>query len=110
MASIKNTNRNKRKYSEKRRAKTERNRQRKKDRYELRAQIMAERSEKLLGQKVIIRTADGPQEGIVREIATDKSVLPSGIGNKSGRWYLIRFVEGELWRPRRRLKVLRNEA
>jgi hypothetical protein len=101
MAHIKNNNRSKRKYGEKRTAATKINKQRAIDRADLRTARLVERTRQLIGKNVTIRTPGGPLAGRVRDLITKPTDA-----KRKGSYLLIAGEDGETYaRARSRVKA-----
>lgn len=101
MGSVKNTNRSKRKYGDSRKSLTASNKTRKAERSHARADRLIARTQDLIGQRVKIRTKEGP------ELGTVESVIPRPEGAKrSGQYLRVVTTTNRFDRARSRAKIL----
>lgn len=99
MANAKNTNRRKRKYGT-REATTARNKERKRARHESHTSRLVERAQKLIGRKVVARTAEGPLQGKVREVLRPGDERYPSDRNRGGTYFVVSDIEGVVARSR----------
>lgn len=101
MGSVKNTNRSKRKYGDRRKSLTASNKTRKAAKSQSRTDRLVARTQDLIGQKVKIRTKDGP------ELGTVESIIPRPEGAKrSGQYLRVVTTTDRFDRARSRAKIL----
>lgn len=110
MASAKNSARRKRKYGENQKARTAKNKSSKLARAERHAAYLIQRTQGLVGKRVLVRTADGPFEGTVREVIPGKDVPfdPDTTARRTGQFLRVSDGPREAVVARRRVKVVRG--
>lgn len=112
MATSKNSNRHKRKYSEARKSATEKNRKRAADSAAKRTARLAARTQSLIGQHVEVRVKDHvkPMVGTVLEVL-DKNHehYPHSARRHTGKYLKVRTTIGDLVASRHRVKPLKDK-
>lgn len=103
MASLRNSERRKRKYGANQQARTERNRVSKKNANERHQVKLIERTQALVGKIVTVRTADGPVTGPVRGIES----APAGSLRTHGQFLRVGDGASSVVISRHRAKINR---
>lgn len=98
MASTKNSTRRKRKYGEGQKGRTVKNKAKRKDRAELRAETLIERTQSIVGRIVIARTEHGLVKGKVQSVERF-----NGQAKRTGQYLRIEGLSYPI--ARRRVKV-----
>lgn len=101
MASSKNTNRSKRKYGDKRKSVTISNKSKKPSRHERTIERLSLRTQELIGQKVRIRTKDGPEIGVVQDVIAQPQEA-----KRKGQYLHVVTPTGQFDRARSRAKII----
>ncbi len=113
MANIKNSNRNKRKYTETQKARTEQHRLTKKIQHDLRMAKFAERTANLIGKSVYFYTPDSIKKriGIVKEVITKSDErYPKDAKRHYGNYLVIQDSTGLLYtKSRHRVKPAKED-
>lgn len=111
MASAKNSNRSKRKYGEGQKARTLKNKAKKKIHEERRLASLVNRTQSLIGQHVAVRVKDHPKPmiGTVLEvISKDNPDYPHEAKRHHGRYLRVRTAIGEMLASRHRVKPVKD--